>query len=143
MAEFLIQAKGHWMDGFTQEQIDTLDVKKKDSRNARIQLGDIVVVTADGGLVDPNTGLAKGKSECLPSYIIVRVPQLSLEEVRHFTESLVDRTDPDNPKVLRKRKYQIPAAWIQPYITAGQSIVDVTLTAQQQALIQNIIEKAE
>jgi len=104
MCELLIQAKGHWMDDFTQEQIDALDDKKKASRNARIQLGDIVVIK-------PN-GWTWGREETLPNYYIIKVPNISVEEAEYATQALMDNTDPDNPVTLKKRKYQIPQSII-------------------------------
>jgi len=100
MCELLIQAKGHWMDDFTQEQIDALDDSKKASRNARIQLGDIVVIK-------PN-GWVWGREETLPNYYIIKVPNISVEEAEYATQSLMDNTDPEKPVMLKKRKYQIP-----------------------------------
>jgi len=134
MAEILIQARGHWMDNLSQAQIDALDEGQKDSRNARIQLGDIVVVKPDGWVW--------GAEENLPRYLVVKLPQLSVATVEHFTQSLMDLTDPENPKMKRKRKYQIPANYIQPYIDAETSSVTITLTNQQQNFINNVIEKS-
>ena len=74
MAELLIQAKPHWMDNFTQAQIDALDDGAKVSRNARIQLGDIVVIR-------PN-GWEWGREETLPNYYIVKAPNISVEEAQ-------------------------------------------------------------
>ena len=138
MAEILIQAKGHWMDNFTQEQIDALDDGAKKSRNARIQLGDIVVVRPDGW--------EWGREECLPNYLVVKLPQLTVEQVEHFTQSLMAQDGVDEhgqPKMvmLRKRKYQIPSQWVTPYITEGTSVITVTLSNQQQNFINNVIEK--
>ena len=136
MCELLIQAKGHWMDNFTQGQIDALDDGQKKSRNARIQLGDIVVVRPDGWVW--------GREECLPNYLVVKLPQLTVEQVEHFTQSLMGEPDAQgNRPTLKKRKYKIPSQWVTPYITAGTSVIEVKLTNQQQALINNVIEKTE
>ena len=134
MAEILIQAKGHWMDNFTQGQIDALDDGQKKSREARIQLGDIVVVKPDGWVW--------GREECLPNYLVVKLPQLSVETVEHFTQSLMGEPNAEGDRpMLRKRKYQIPSQWVTPYITEGTSVITVTLSNQQQNFINNIIEK--
>ena len=134
MAELLIQAKSHWMDNFTQEQIDALDDGRKKSRNARIQLGDIVVVKPDGW--------TWGREECLPNYLVVKLPQLTVEQVEHFTQSLLGGPNAEGERqILRKRKYQIPSQWVTPYITEGTSVITVTLSNQQQNFINNVIEK--
>ena len=138
MAEILIQAKGHWMDNFTQWQIDALDDVSKKSRNARIQLGDIVVVAPDGG----PQGNGWGKEECLPNYLVVKLPQLTVEQVEHFTQPLLGEPDAKgNRPTLKKRKYKIPSQWVTPYITEGTSVITVTLSNQQQNFINNVIEK--
>ena len=134
MAELLIQAKSHWMDNFTQEQIDALDDGRKKSRNARIQLGDIVVVKPDGW--------TWGREECLPNYLVVKLPQLTVEQVEHFTQSLLGGPNAEGERqILRKRKYQIPSQWVQPYITEGTSVIEITLSNKQTQFINNVIEK--
>ena len=68
MAEILVQAKGHWMDDMSQGEIDALPQSRKDNRDARIQLGDIVVVKPDGW--------EWGKEEKLPHYMLPRFIRL-------------------------------------------------------------------
>jgi len=133
MAELLVRAKSHWMDSFTQAQIDSLDESKKASRNARTQIGDIICVRPDGW--------TWGKEECLPTFIVARLPQYSVEDAKHFEEVLMDNTDPEHPFMLKRRKYRVPPNIVQQYVDLGQSVVDVVLAQQQQNFINNIIEK--
>ena len=185
MAELLIHVKtvnapegcAHWMDNFTQSKIDSLSDVDKRSRNARSQLGDIVVVKPDGWVW--------GREECLPNYLVVKLPQLTVEQVEHFTQSLqtdvvvarvrnilaeewedaeervkIEKEFVSPPtatyngdgtytitgmvqekRMLKKHKYQIPSQWVQPYITAGTSVIEVKLSNQQQNFINNVVEK--
>jgi hypothetical protein len=72
MSEFLIQAKGHWMDTLTQTEISGMDQLSLDDYTSRTSKGDIVVVKPDGW--------PWGNAECLPDYIVVKVPDIAIEE---------------------------------------------------------------
>lgn len=134
MAELLVQAKSHWMDNMSQQDIKNLNEDRKKSRDSRIRLGDIVVVK-------PN-GWEWGREERLPNYLVIKVPQLTVEQVEHFTESLFGESDENgNIPMLKKRKWQIPNNYINSHISAGTSTVTIELTQNQQDLINNMIEK--
>jgi hypothetical protein len=117
MAELLVHAKGHWMDNMTQAEIDALDDNRRASRNARTQFGDIIVVKPDGW--------GWGNEERLPNYIVVQLPGVSVDDVQQYVEGLWDRTDPDNPIMLKKRKYKVPSDVVQNQIDLQESIVDI------------------
>jgi len=129
MCELLIQAKGHWMDDFTQEQIDALDDIKKASRNARIELGDIVVIKSNGW--------TWGNEEGLPNYYILKVPNLTIEDASHLTQSLVDDSDPEHPIIKKKRRYQIPQQIIS-HLNNNDGVYTINVTAE---VIDNLIAK--
>ena len=76
MAELLIQAKSHWMDKFTQEQVDKMSIGEKRSYSARAQIGDVIVVCPDGW--------KWGREECLPNYVVIKVPTLTVEEAKKY-----------------------------------------------------------
>jgi hypothetical protein len=114
MAELLVQAKKHWMDDMTQEQIDALDEGKKKSRNARIEIGDIVVVRPDGW--------NWGKEERLPNYIVVKIPELSIEEAGKYENPLFSEPDENGiSHILKKRKWQVPG--IEEHINAKKDSI--------------------
>jgi len=133
MAELLVRASGHWLDSKTQSQVDAMSAGDRQSYNARSQVGDIIVVKPDGW--------SWGKEECLPTFIVARLPQYSVEDAKHFEEVLMDNTDPEHPFMLKRRKYRVPPNIVQQYVDLGQSVVDVVLSQQQQNFINNIIEK--
>ena len=133
MAELLIRASKHWLDDHTQAQVDAMPQGDKDSYNARTQIGDIIVVKPDGW--------EWGKEECLPTFLVVKLPQVDVATVEHFTQSLMDMTNPDNPKMLKRRKYRIPENWVSNKALLGESVIEITLSAQKQALIDSIVEK--
>jgi hypothetical protein len=43
--------------------------------------------------------------------------------------------------MAKVRKWQVPTAYMTNAINAGKSVITITLTAQQQVFIQNLIEK--
>jgi len=130
MAELLVQARGHWMDGMSQQEINNLPESRKDARDSRIQLGDIVVIKPDGW--------PWGNEENLPRYIVIKAPGVDVETVKHLTESLVDSSNPDSPKMKKKRKYQIPQAWMNQHLDQDA----ITLTPQEITwALDNIVEK--
>ena len=133
MCEVLIQARGHWQDGWNQAKVDALSDGDKKSHNARIQLGDIVVVKPDGWVW--------GREETLPRYIVIKAPGVAVEDVAHLTEHLMDTTDsdPDKHFIKKKRKYQIPNGWLNTHLDEDV----VTLTPAEIILVMdNIVEKS-
>jgi hypothetical protein len=80
MAEFLVRADGHWMDGFTQKQIDAMSEGARRSFNARPQPGDIVCVFDDGVCKEPSAPDSV--------FIIVKVPGYKFSEAKLLEEQL-------------------------------------------------------
>ena len=104
----------------------------------RSRLGDIIVVRPDGHVW--------GKEECLPRFIVVKITNLSYDDAKHLEESLMVDDGLDEHGIMKKkmakvRKWQVPSSYMTNAINAGNSVVTITLTAQQQAFIQNLIEK--
>ena len=137
MAELLVRASGHWLDSKTQGEVDAMPQGERDSYNARTQIGDIICVRSDGW--------TWGKEECLPTFIVARLPQYSVEDAQHFEQTLSETyTDAHGhpaQRLLKRRKYRVPPNIVQQYVALGESVVTVTLTQQQQNFINNIIEK--
>jgi len=133
MAELLIRASKHWLDDHTQEQVDAMPQNEKESYNARTQIGDIIIVKPDGW--------EWGKEECLPTFLVIKLPQVDVATVEHFTQTLTDRTNQDLPKLLKRRKYRVPQILVENYALMGESVVTVYLTDRQQQFINNVIEK--
>jgi hypothetical protein len=117
MAELLVRAKGHWMDSFTQGQIDALPSGAKDSFYSRTQLGDIIVVRDDGW--------EWGREECLPNFVVIKLPGVAVEDVKEYEEPLMDNTDPEHPKMLKHRKHQVSQLEIQSRVDASESVVEI------------------
>lgn len=79
-AEFLVRAKGHWMDNYNYEQIDNLTSEQYVQFNARTQTGDIVVVRPDGW--------EWGREECLPNFIVIKIPGVAIEDGKKYEQPL-------------------------------------------------------
>ena len=131
MAELLVKAKAHWMDSLKQDEIDKMSNMQKEQYNSRSQIGDVIVVRPDGWVW--------GKEECLPNFIVVKVPGMTIEEAKKHEEQLVEYVDKDGkvvPKsmdsdsqircrVLKVRKYAIPSADVS--ASLGTTTMDKTI----------------
>lgn len=113
-AELLVRAKSHWMDTLTQAEVDKMTLEQKQSYEARSQVGDIVVVRGDNW--------QWGKEECLPNYVVVKIPQITEVEAKQYEQSLMVQDGVDTQgipimKMLRHRKYALPRTDIQTITT--------------------------
>jgi hypothetical protein len=109
MAELLVRAQKHWMDDFTQKQVDAMTPEEKRSYEARSQIGDVIVVRPDGW--------KWGSCECPPEYVIVKVPGMSEADAKFYEESLYEDVEDKDGKVdrqlLRIRKHSLPKTDIE------------------------------
>ena len=137
MAELLVRASGHWLDSKTQGEVDAMPQGERDSYNARTQVGDIIIVKPDGW--------EWGKEECLPTFLVVKLPQVDVATVEHFTNPLneiyINEQGREQQRLLKRRKYRIPENWVSNKALLGESVIEITLSAQKQALINSIVEK--
>ena len=120
------------MDSLTQAEVDKMTPQEKQSYEARSQIGDIIVVRPDGW--------QWGKEECLPNYVVIKIPDLKIEDAKKYEESLQDTTDKEKPILLKVRKYQIPKTVIDNAKQLGQNSISVT-KLQTDIFISNIIQK--
>lgn len=118
MAEFLVRAVGHYLDDVDP---NTLPEHKREQWYARTQKGDVFCVRPDGW--------TWGTKECLPGWIVLKVPGLSVETVKHMEEQLWDRTNPDAPKLLKRKKWIVPANIMNNLLNQNQSVITVNKTA--------------
>ena len=121
-AELLVKANKHWMDDFTQFEVDEMTSDQKQSYEARSQIGDIIVVRPDGW--------NWGKEEGLPKYVVVKVPQITEAEAKKYEESLTDNTNPEIPILKRVRKYALPKVDIVKIKTNSISLTKTVLTSK-------------
>jgi len=119
-AELLIRAKSHWMDSLTLVEVNKMTPGEKQSYEARSQIGDIIVVRSDGWLW--------GKEECLPNYVVVKVPSITEAQAKQYEQSLIDNTDPQHPKLIRVRKYALPKVDISAIKTNSVTFTKTAIT---------------
>ena len=124
MAELLVRAKGHWRDSTTQKEIDAMTPEQLKDFNSRSQFGDIIVVREDGWVW--------GNEECLPNFIVVKLPGLSVEESKIYEESLMlqdglDENNEPNMYMTKVRKYQVPLATVQAQVDLEESVLEIPL----------------
>ena len=133
MAELLVKAKAHWMDSLSQQDVDALSDKKKNSYNARSQIGDVILVRPDGW--------KWGKCECLPGYIVIKLSGTPEKDLKYLEEPLVEINEEiQRSKLLKKRKYKFPSAYMALIKSLDQSIVSIP-TNEKTALLASIEEK--
>lgn len=103
-------------------------------------IGDIVSVKPDGW--------RWGKCECLPDYLVVKLPGVAVSTVTRFLEALSTPPvfDADgkctSPKIVHKRrKFAAPAAWINSKVALGQTVVELKAAALRDQLINGVTEK--
>lgn len=137
MAELLVRAKNHWMDDLSKEEVDSMSVDALASYKARSQKGDVIVVRPDGW--------PWGKEECLPNFVIVKVPDISIEEAKKYEEPLIEKViekdaegkDTEVSKLISCRKYSLPKADIENQINNNET----NLHLSKSVLISKISEK--
>jgi len=117
MAELLVRAQKHWMDDLKQEDVDKMTAIEKEHYEARCQIGDVVAVRPDGW--------KWGKLECPPEFVIVKIPDMKVEDAEHFNKQLnevVTESGKERLKMVRFRKYALPKTDIETAKTSAQSI---------------------
>lgn len=105
-AEFLIRAKGSWNDGISTAGMTADQLR---SYNARSRKGDVVVVMPDGHVW--------GSEECLPDFIIVKVPSVSVETAQTYIQAVYEETG--QRRMLKRRRFRIPEKYINTVIKSG------------------------
>jgi len=133
--EVLIKANPHWMDEWKASKVNSLSTGERQSYEARAQLGDIIVIRPDGWVW--------GGEECLPRFIVVKLPGVTMEAAKLWEESLYDRTDPEHPIMLKVRKYAVPQPYVNQIVGAGTSVVTINLSAEKTAFLNSIVEKTQ
>jgi hypothetical protein len=141
MAELLVRAKSHWKDSWDSNKVNSLTETERKAYNVRSQLGDIIVVKPDGW--------EWGKEECLPNFIVIKLPNIDVKDVKHYEEALqiqdgIDEHGVPIMKILKVRKYRVPIDFVQAQIDLEKSAVNISLGKGMDPIngfIQNIIEK--
>jgi hypothetical protein len=111
-AEFLVYAKTHWM-----EKVDRSEwgAEKLKEYNRRYLPGNPVVVMPDGH--------EWGRLEGPPSFVIIKVPGLSVEEGRQYLERKEDLTAAldveGKPPTKYRRKWQLPPGLVNSALNQG------------------------
>jgi hypothetical protein len=122
MAELLVKASGHWMDKLTESDVAKMSAKELEIYKARHQPGDVIVVRPDGW--------KWGKRECLPEFIVVKVPELSIEDAQEYVKPLMNGTTP-----IRHCKYAFPKTDIDSAISTTASVTEFAKTVFDSKLI--------
>lgn len=135
--ELLCKAQEPWNN---EADTSNMTIEEKESFDSRSRKGDVIVVRPDGW--------EWGREECLPRFIVVKITNLSYEDAKHFEESLmvsdgVDEHGNPKTKMAKVRKWQVPNKYMTDAISAGKSVITITLSAKQTQFIANLIEKTK
>ena len=101
MCEFLIYAKVQWMEGVSEKDREKWTSDQWAKYNRRLVKGNPIVVKPDGW--------KWGKEECPPSFVVLKIPDMTVEEGVKYLEKAVDYTkEPDAetkeyPTLYRKK----------------------------------------
>ena len=114
MCEALIRAKGHWKDAWNNPTVNALSTSERQSYDARTQLGDIVVIRPDGWVW--------GREEGLPNFVLVKIPDMTVEEAKQYENSITEEYEIDGRtqrRLLRFREYFLKPSWVNTIISQG------------------------
>lgn len=139
MAEFLVLAKGHWQDNLSKQEIASMTEEQKAKFDRRPQKGDIVCVRPDGW--------EWGKSECLPDFIVYKIPGMTVEEAMKYEEPVyenkVNVLGDTVPEVVKFRKHQIPVDVVDAdkiAVVDSEKQIDISL---KDTFVANITDKTK
>jgi len=114
-------------------------VKAKPSWNGKgKEVGDVVVVRPNGHVW--------GKSECLPSYIVIKIPDLSYEDAKKYEEGIYEKyigeRGIEKVRRVKNRKYKIKKTTVDSIKLTGNSKFDVK-KEDKDLFISNIKDKSK
>jgi hypothetical protein len=101
------------------------------------KVGDIIVVRPDGW--------TWGDRECLPEYVVVKLPGVTEEYAKKYEEPLIEKTDADKTEVVRNRKFSIPSAEIEKMVKDKESVIqkdasyfisEKSISVEKEAILQ-------
>ncbi len=114
-AELLVRAKPHWKDSWSQQYVNSLSAAEKEQYDTRTQREDIIVVRPDGWVW--------GSEECLPNFVVIKIPGMSYETAKQYEGSLMDS---ETGKLKKVKKWHIDKQIIDDAVAAGQSVITLT-----------------
>lgn len=112
-AEFLVRAKGHWKDEWTQQQVNALSTQDRKTYEARSQREDIVVVRPDGW--------QWGSKECLPDFVVIKVPGMTMAAASQYEGPLIL-----DGRLKKAKKWHVRKQDIDDAIANNQSVITMT-----------------
>lgn len=134
-AEMLVLAKTHWMQtadttGWSKEQ----KLERQQSKTK----GHVETVKPDKA--------DWGKKECLPSYIIVKLPGVPVDSLKKYLEETIDSTvigDDKRFPLLLERAYKIDELFVDFVITNLEGVVTITNTVLKNNIGKDNIDSLE
>lgn len=112
--ELLVKAEPNWMEALPENQKARWTKEQRDNYDARSVVGDVIVARP--------LGWTWGREENLPRFVIIRVTGMDITEAKKFEDRLEDDVlGPDEkvPRLLKKRKWQVPTDIVDAAIANG------------------------
>ena len=72
-------------------------------------------------------GSCKAPSAPGTKLCILKVPDIDFETAKHFADALVDDTDPANPILLKRRKFNVDLTLVSKDPTTGDALSNMSL----------------
>lgn len=89
-------------------------------------IGDIVIIRPDGW--------QWGNAECLPEYLVVRLPGVSAETIKQLEQAYND-----GELLIKRRRFAAPENWVKQKAKAGETFITIIVNEQFIASIEDKI----
>jgi hypothetical protein len=133
MAELLVMAKKHWLDDVPMAEVLKFDHAQSEGYNARSGIGDVIVAKPDGW--------PWGREECLPNYIVIKLPGVKVEDVEYLTRPLYEKQADESLKILKRRRFKVNPEEINKLIEKGYSVHEFKGQIDQSKVLSGVMDK--
>ena len=103
---------------------ELLVITKDGSHHSHAKKGDIIAVV--------DNGHEWGKKEGLPLFVVIKIPEMTMEEAKLYEEQLTEEVDVEiegvfvkRQKVVRDRKYKFDNEYLDTVIAEGKSVKEI------------------
>jgi hypothetical protein len=132
MAELLVKLRHQWM-----EDIKRGDWKKhqitQEKFDRRSEPGDIVVVRPDGW--------KWGKREGPPGFVVIKCPELSIEDAKKLEECLC-KTVGEESILMKRRKYKLDSAKVSAAVLTPKGILTLNAVTLKSEIWERSLDES-
>jgi len=135
MAELLVKAQEAWNHEADTKKMTDDEIK---AWNARSRKGDVIVVRPDGW--------AWGREECPPRFVVIKIPGVKVEDVKHYEEQLIEVDDVNyKAEMFKTRKHAVDVATVEDCLKQADGVKEISAEAvTSKLLVKTVVDaKAE